>query len=151
MDATVVLGIIGGGSFLAFLEFLIKRHDDKKEKKKEEKKDEVLQEVKSVREDVSEFKKEVEARFDCMDRKVDDGKAIQARARILRFSDEVQTGRKFSKSAWNQTFQDISDYEAHCRNYDDFPNSQAEDAVNNVRTVHKELLEKERNGETVFL
>lgn len=143
---TIFLSIVGGGSALAFFEFLIKRHDSKKEKK-----DEVLQEVKSVRKDVSEFKKEVEERFNTIDRKVDDGQAIQARARVLRFSDEVQCGRKFSESAWNQTFQDISDYETHCRRYDDFPNSQANAAIKNVIKVHAELLAKERKGESVFL
>lgn len=147
MDATtIVLSIIGGGSFLTFLQFIISRYDGRKDKK-----DEVLQEVRSVRKDVADFKAETEDRFDSMNRKIDDGQAIQARARILRFSDEVQTGRKFSRSAWNQTFQDISDYEGHCGKYEDFPNSQADAAIKNVKTVHMELLARERDGEEVFL
>ena len=143
---TIILSIIGGGSFLTFLQYIISRYDGKKEKK-----DAVLQEVKSVRNDVAELRAETEERFDTMNRKIDDGQAIQARARVLRFSDEVQSGRKFSHGAWNQTFQDISDYEAHCKQYEDFPNSQADSAIKNVKTVHEELLAKEREGEEVFL
>lgn len=143
---TIFLSIVGGGSALAFFEFLIKRHDSKKEKH-----DEVLQEVKSVRKDVSEFKKEVEGRFNTIDRKVDDGQAIQARARILRFSDEMQGGHVFSQEAWNQTFEDISMYNDHCKKYEDFTNAKAETAVNNIIRVHAELLARERSGEKVFL
>ena len=147
MDATtIVLSIIGGGAFLTFLQFLITRSDGKKEKKNE-----VLQEVKAVRKEVGEFKKEAEERFDAMDRKIDDGQAIQARARILRFSDEMQNGHIFSQEAWNQTFEDISMYNDHCKKYDDFTNSKAEAAVNNIIRVHAELLAMERNGERVFL
>ena len=90
-------------------------------------------------------------KIDTLDRKVDDSSAKQARARILRFSDELQTGRKFSKDSFNQTFSDISDYKNHCKRYEDFPNSQAEAAIKNVVKVHAELLEKERQGEDVFL
>lgn len=146
MDWTVALGFIGGGSFLAFLQYLITRHDSKKEKK-----DEILKEIKSVKKDVSEVKEEMEDRFDQIGRKVDDSAAIQARARVLRFSDEVQTGRKFSRNAWNQTFQDITDYEAHCKKHKDFKNSQAVEEIANVRIVYKELQERERRGEEVFL
>ena len=146
MSWTVALGFIGGGSFLAFLQYLITRHDSKKEKK-----DEILKEIKSVKKDVSEVKEEMEGRFDQIDRKVDDSAAIQARARVLRFSDEVQTGRKFSRNAWNQTFQDITDYEAHCKKHKDFKNSQAVEEIANVRIVYKELQERERRGEEVFL
>lgn len=143
---TIILSIIGGGAFLTFLQFLITRHDGKKEKK-----DKVLQAINSVKDDVKEFKSESEKRFDQMDRKIDDGQAIQARARILRFSDEVQGGRMFSQEAWNQTFEDISIYNAHCDRYEDFTNSKAVDAIRNITVVHSELLAQERNGAKVFL
>ena len=144
--ATVFLSLFGGGSLVALFQFLLTRHDSKKEKN-----DETLQEVKSIKKDLSEIKTEMEERFDQIDRKVDDGKAIQARARVLRFSDEVQTGRKFSRNAWNQTFQDITDYEAHCKKHKDFKNSQAVEEIANVRIVYKQLQERERRGEEVFL
>lgn len=144
--ATVFLSIFGGGSLVTLITFLVKRHDDKKDKNSE-----VLKEVKDIKKDVHDFKEEVERRFDQMERKVDDSKAIQARARVLRFNDEVQTGSVFSRSAWSQTQRDIADYEAHCEKYKDFPNGEANSAIINLRHVYGELLERERQGETVFL
>lgn len=143
---TIFLGIFGGGSLVALIEFLVKRHDKKKGKD-----DVVVQELKSIKTDIADLRTDVETRFDTIDRKVDDSAAIQARARILRFNDEVQTGRSFSHSAWSQTFEDISYYEKHCNKYDDFPNAKADDAISNLKIVHKELLVKERNGEKVFI
>ena len=146
MDITVVLGIIFGGSFLAFLQFLIARHDSKKEKK-----DEILQEVKCVRKDVADLKIDTEARFDKMDRKIDDTAAVQSRVRVLRFFDEAQNGVIFSKDAWAQALEDVSDYETHCEKYENFPNSKAEPAMKNLKVIYDDLLAKERNGENVFL
>ena len=144
--ATVFLSIFGGGSLVTLITFLVKRHDDKKDKNSE-----VLKEVKDIKKDVHDFKEEVKQRFDQMDRKIDDGQAIQARARILRFSDELQNGHIFSKEAWNQTFEDMSMYAEHCDKYDDFKNKKADVAIKNVSKVHAELLARERQGETVFL
>lgn len=143
---TIFLSIFGGGALITFIQFLVVRHDQKADKK-----DEILLEVKSVKKDVEGIKDQFEQRFDQMDRKIDDGQAIQARARILRFSDEVQSGKKCSHEAWNQAFEDISMYNDHCKKYEDFTNSKAEIAVSNIIKVHAELLEKERHGEAVFL
>ncbi len=128
------LGILAGsGAAFTFVQFLITRKDNKFEKKVIERFD------------------KLDKKIDTVDRKVDDTAAKQARARILRFSDELQTGRKFSKDSFNQTFSDISDYETHCKKYKDFQNSQANAAITNVIKVHAELLEQERKGEDVFL
>ena len=144
--ATIFLSIFGGGALITLLQFLIIRHDQKKDKESG-----ILKAVNDVKEDVHNFKEEVEERFDQMERKVDDGQAIQERARVIRFNDEVQTGQMFSRSAWAQTRRDISDYEAHCEKYDDFPNGEADAAIANLKKVHEELLSRERRGETVFL
>lgn len=146
MTIEIAVAILTSAAVIGFFEFLIKRHDGKVDKR-----DETLKELKSLKTDIHEFKDDVEKRFDQMDRKVDDSKAIQARARILRFNDEVQTGHTFSEGAWSQTKRDIFDYEAHCNKYPDFPNGEAVSAINNLRIVHEELLERQRNGEKVFL
>lgn len=151
--ATVFLGVFGGGSLVTLITFLVNRYDNKKDKEEEkaDKKDEILKEVKSVKKDVQDFKAEAEKRFDKMDRKVDDSVAMQARARFLRFDDEVQTGKKFSKSAWQQNMQDMTIYKSHCDKHKDFPNDIAEEAMSNTMRIYAELQARERNGEKVFL
>ena len=143
---TVFLGIFGGGSFITFLELIFKRYD-----KKRNANGEIISDIKSLKSDIQDVRNDMDARFDKLERRVEDGQAIQARARLLRFFDDIQTGHKVSKDAFSHTFQDITDYTSHCDKYEDFPNGQAETAISNIKKVYEELLERERHGEDVFL
>lgn len=143
---TIFLGIFGGGTLITFIQFMISRRD-----KKEENNSEVAKEIKSIKTDIKDVRDEMDVKFSALERKVDDGNARQARARILRFDDEVQNGKKFSKSAWAQDMEDMTLYKGHCDKYDDFPNDVADEAMSNTMRVHAELLARERQGEKVFL
>lgn len=143
---TIFLGIFGGGTLITFIQFMISRRD-----KKEENNSEVVKEIKSIKTDIKDVRKDMEQKFSALERKVDDSTALQARARFLRFDDEVQNGKKFSKSAWQQDMQDMTIYKAHCDKYSDFPNDIAKEAMSNTMRIHSELLAKERDGEKVFL
>lgn len=142
----IILSIVGGGSFLAFLQFLISRKDKIKENGNE-----IVKEIKGIKNDMRDMRTDMEQKFSALEQKVDDSTALQARARFLRFDDEVQNGKKFSKSAWQQDMQDMTIYKAHCEKYSDFPNDIAQEAMSNTIRVHAELLARERNGEKVFL
>lgn len=128
----LISALLGGGA-LKLIEFFVQRKDNKEEKK-------ILKKIDGL-----------DNKIDKLDWKVDDNYAKQARVRILRFSDELQTGQKFSKGYFNQIFSDISDYKLHCENHKEFKNDQANVEINNIIKVHAELLEKERQGENVFL
>ena len=143
MENTVIIGILsavlGGGTF-GFVKFLIQRKDDKLEDKLNKRFDKVDNKM-------DEFNEELYK----LDRKIDDNDAKQARVRVLRFSDEIQTGRLFSKDSFNQALDDITDYKAHCERYKDFPNDRAKSAMMNIKKVYDERLEQERQGQDIFL
>lgn len=150
MDTTLLLGLLGSGALFGFAQFLISLFFSRRDKHKEND-NAVVKEIKSIKTDIKEVRDDMESKFSALERKVDDGNARQARARFLRFDDELQNGKMFSKSAWNQDLEDMSIYKEHCNKHGDFPNDIAEEAMSNTIRVHAELLARERNGEKVFL
>ena len=127
------ISVLLGGSVLAFVQFLISRHDGKNEKK-----DLILQEVKGVRAEVGDIQKEVhQLRED-----VDEDRAITARVRILRFEDELQENRRHSKDSFDQCLSDITHYNKYCEHHPEFKNDQTAATVEHIRQVYKERLEK---------
>lgn len=120
------IGIILGGSFLAFLEFLIQRHDKKHDRFKG-----IEDEIKALR--------------DCIikvDEKADRREAISCRVRILRFEDELQEERHHSKDSFDQVLSDITTYDRYCEKHPDFRNHQTTATVEHIRKVYDERLDK---------
>jgi hypothetical protein len=133
----MILTFIGGGSFLAFLEFLIKRHDDKNDKMAE------------VNEAIQSLSKDMKERFDTLDKKIDTVKAkadeynaVSCRVRILRFEDELQVKQKHSKDSWDQVMSDIDSYETYTKQHPDFRNNQTVATVTHIKHGYNERLEK---------
>lgn len=56
--------------------------------------------------------------------RVDEGQAIQARVRILRFGDEIRSNIKHSEESFKQVFGDITRYNQYCETHPEFPNEQ---------------------------
>lgn len=120
------IGIIFGGAFLAFLQFLITRHDNKVDK-------------------FGELKKaiaDVQAGIKHLDEKCDKREAISVRVRILKFEDELQEGRHHSKDSFDQVLSDITFYEQYCSSHPDFKNNQTVVTVEHIKKVYHERLEK---------
>lgn len=140
MDITVlqiIISAVCGGAFIGFIEFLIKRHDEKTDKNKE------------ILEAVDKLDKKVDERFDLLDgrivtveHKVDERTAVSARVRILRFSDELQEGRRHSKESFDQCISDITYYENYCSANPKFKNGQTELTVDYIKHNYAERLEK---------
>ena len=140
MDITVlqiIISAVCGGAFIGFIEFLIKRHDEKNDKNKE------------VLEAVDKLDKKVDERFDLLDgriktvaNKVDERAAVSARVRILKFSDELQEGRMHSKDSYDQCISDITYYEKYCSENPKFKNGQTELTVDYIKHNYAERLEK---------
>ena len=133
----MILTFIGGGSFLAFLEFLIKRHDDKNDKMAE------------VNEAIQSLSKDMKERFDTLDKKIDTVKAkadeynaVSCRVRILRFEDELQVKQKHSKDSWDQVMSDIDSYETYTKQHPDFRNNQTVATVTHIKHGYNKRLEK---------
>ena len=126
MDITVLASILLGGGFLAFLEYLITRHDKKTDKFKEIEK--------TLNDIIMAIKK--------LDDKGDEREAINKRVRILRFEDELQEGRSHSKDSFDQVLSDISGYNAYCDKHPEFKNEQTVATVEHIKQVYRERLEK---------
>lgn len=123
-----ILTFIGGGSFLAFLEFLIKRHDDKKGKNKE-----ILDAIGRLSDELAQVKEDADRR-----------EAVLSRTHILRFDDELINGIKHSKEYFCQQLHDIDVYEQYCESHRDFQNSYAVMAIAHIRSTYKECLEENK-------
>lgn len=135
MVLTIICSVVGGGALLKFIEFLIKRDDDK-----------------------DKSKNEYTERFDTLDKKMDDlNKKIEyvsadnARIRILNFSEEIQRGHKHSKEAFDQVHSDIDRYAKHCVKYPEYPNSRADMAIKHIENIYIEALKLEKDGKEGFL
>ena len=92
----IVGGLLGGG-LIGFIEFLIRRKDEKENSHKD-----ILDAINGLDE-------KLEVRFDILDKKIatveekgDKRNAVNSRVRILRFADEMMEERRHSKDAWEQ-------------------------------------------------
>lgn len=134
---TSIVGVLLGGGILAFIQFLITRHDSKHDK------------VEEVNKSIQALSEKVKERFDVLDRKIDtvDTKgderfAVSSRVRILRFEDELQEKRKHSKDSWDQAMSDIDYYETYCNSHPEFKNNQTVATVEHIKNGYMERLEK---------
>lgn len=114
--AAILIGFLGSSAVWGFFEFMIKRHDAKKG---------VLAEVRSLRADFEE------------------DKAVQARTRILRFSDELlHEDIRHSKEYFDQILTDIDKYNQYCKDHPKFENSKAVASIGRIKTVYDDCLAK---------
>lgn len=67
-------------------------------------------------------------------------KIRDARARILRFNDEVLLNRKHSKEHFEEILQDIDMYEKYCNTHPNYKNNKAVFAIDTIKEVYKKCL-----------
>ncbi len=114
--AAILIGFLGSSAVFGFFEFLIKRHDAKKG---------VLAEVRALRVDFEE------------------AKAVDARRRILQFSDSlIHEDKRHSKEYFDQVMDDITAYEKYCDDHKGFKNNKAVASISHITKVYTERLEK---------
>lgn len=92
---------------------------------------EVLERVDRLSEDLQGLKNDCEQR-----------EAVNCRARILRFGDELLQGKQHSKEHFDQILLDITAYEQHCATHPDFANSVAIMTIRHIKDVYAERLNK---------
>lgn len=125
----ILLTIFGGAvgaAIIGFIEFLIRRSDDKKDKNSE-----VLKAI-----------KELSKRVDELGQKGDERDAVSSRVRILRFADEMMKDMRHSKDSWDQCLSDITEYEEYCSTHPRFKNNQTVATVEYINKNYAERLEK---------
>lgn len=122
---TLIGGLIGGG-LIGFIEFLIRRKDEK-----EDKNSEILKKLDELAEQIGK-----------VDSKSDERAAVAARIRILHFADEMQEERRHSKDSWDQCLADITEYDKYCQSHPEFRNNQTAATVAYINKGYAERLEK---------
>jgi uncharacterized protein YoxC len=120
---TSVISVLIGGGILAFLQFLITRHDSKHDRLKE-----LLDAIKGVKKDVDAVRSEADRR-----------EAILSRTHILRFRDELYNDVKHTSEYFEQTLDDIEVYERFCNDHPDFANGRTKAAAKYIREEYERL------------
>ena len=72
--------------------------------------------------------------------KADEDRAIRARIRILRFNDEVLSEKRHSKESFDQTLEDIDNYEKYCAEHPEFKNNKTLMSIKNIKTIYQRQL-----------
>ena len=129
---TLIGGLIGGG-FIGFLEFLIRRKDEKADKNSI-----VLMKLGKIENKID----VLETKVDANEEKRLEGEAVSARVRLLRFIDEIREGRFHTKDSFDQCNSDITTYEHFCENHPSFKNNQTASNIGYFNKVYAERLER---------
>ena len=127
MDFGIIISMVTGGAFLAFLQFLIQRHDQKAEKT-----DEVEKKLDTIYD-----------RLDAIEAQIDQGNAVQSRIRVLIMSDEIRRGVLHSKEYFDQVLEDVTKYRHYCKAHPEFENSKAVLAIENIEKVYAKCLDQD--------
>lgn len=94
---------------------------------------EILEEVKTLKNDVKENKRDDDAQW-----------ASLRRSHILTFGDELRRGVSHSKEHFDQILLDISKYEVYCKNHPDFVNNIANATIIQIKKTYQECLEENK-------
>lgn len=128
-----LIGVLFGGGMIGFIEFMIRRKDEK-----EDKNSEVLKKLERIEAKIN----TLEAKVDSNEEKRLEGEAVQCRVRLLRFIDEVREGRRHTKDSFDQCNSDITVYERYCKNHPEFKNNQTASSIEYFDKLYAERLEK---------
>ena len=92
---------------------------------------------------------ELMEKFDRLEDKVDRNQQIaderaakDIRIRILRFGDEILHEREHSKEHFDQILQDITEYDAYCKDHPDFKNNMTQLTTRNIMETYSKIWEK---------
>lgn len=101
--------------------------------------------VKEVRDKIDAVEKKVdnlENKVNEVEHTVEESEAIDARARILRFSREIQDGLYHDKGMWDHIMADIIKYDHYVDTHEDFKNGITEPTAEYLKEQYKERLRK---------
>lgn len=123
MDINTIIGFLVGGSFLTFVQYMINRHDRKKDKNNA-----VLSAISILSE-----------RVEKIENSLDERDAVLARTHILRFSDELYNGVKHSQEYFQQQLDDIETYNQFCAGHPKFANGRTKAAAKYIESEYDRL------------
>lgn len=143
---TIILSIVGSSAVFTFIQFLITRKDTKNSKFEE-----LTKEIKSVNENVNTMKDEMHQSIKDLSEKMNENDekirqehlktvADTRRVRILRGSDEIKLKVRHSEEWFDQTNEDITEYENYCDEHPGYKNNKAIHAIANINSAYQKAL-----------
>lgn len=106
---------------------------------------EVIDQIQVLQTDVTDLKTDmdsVKSKQEALQLSINRNAAVNARARILRFGDELLYNTKHSKDHYNSILRDAHNYEEYCKIDKDFENGVTEPTIEYIRSVYKDRLNK---------
>ena len=116
----IVLAALASSGLFSLLQFLIKRHDEKKGKTAE-----LEKKIDGIQKDIDNLRSEIKK-----------GDALQARRRILRFNDELLSGLKHSKESFDDVLEDADIYEKFTSSNPDYINNKCVLATKHIKDTY---------------
>lgn len=132
----VILAFIGSGAIFTFIQFLINRKDQR-----DEKLNSISDRLDDTATSVQKLSDKMEQNNTELREQMLKDKALVARVRILRASDEILHKMKHSKEWFDQLNEDISFYEKYCKEHPTFVNNKATHAIASINSVYAKALE----------
>lgn len=143
---TILLSIIGSSAVFGFIQFMITRKDQRESKldKLSNKVDVIDANVKElkngVKEQISELSEKMEENDEVLRQQQLRINADTRRVRILRGSDEIRMHVKHSEEWFDQTNEDITEYEKYCSEHPGYKNNKAIHAIQNINKAYEKAL-----------
>ena len=119
---TLISGLVGGG-LIGFLEFLIRRRDEKSNKWGQ------------VMEAIDGLKSAIGG----IDERLDKENADDARRNILSFDDELRRGMDHSEESYNQILEDTNFYSRYCKAHPEYENNKAVNAIKHINDTYQRV------------
>ncbi len=123
----LISGLLGGG-LVGFIEFLIRRSDEKKDRSNE-----IIKTLASIKQ-----------KIELIDERFNKENADDARRNILAFDDELRRKTEHSEESFNQVLDDINMYTRYCHNHPLYENNRAVAAIAHIKQKYDQV--KESNG-----
>lgn len=134
--ATIFISCITSASVLSFLQFLIKRHDEKGG---------IIGRINSSLQDtqlqIESLKNEVQTKHENLKDYIEEHQMLEYRIRILRASDEIRRDIKHSEEFFDQINDDISEYNKYCLSHPQFQNNKAAHAIANINRAYAQCIQ----------
>ena len=160
----IVIALIAGGAVGALntlVQFLITRHDTRKDKAEErdkalndrlDKRDKAIDDrLDKIEADLKEREETSAKRYALLQKangaltnRIEESKATTWRNHILRFAEEIANKQEHSREYWEQMLETCDNYIKFCDNHKTYVNSKAGDSIRLIKETHYKLFEEGR-------
>lgn len=123
-----LIGVLVGGGLIGFIEFLIRRKDEK-----EDKNSEVIKKLDQLDEKIVNLEAAEAER-----------NAVLSRTHILRFNDELYNNIHHSREYFEQTLDDIAVYDRFCVDHPEFANGRTQMAAESIKATFRRLYDEHK-------